>query len=202
MIDRLAIPLLLVAGAGSAVAMWAGVRERSFEATAWSAGAFLAAVLLIGWLVNRSLRRASPAADAGEAQLLALRRNGQVSAIVYAWGAVAMAAMYKLTELSWQHGLQYAGGMLLFAAVIFTWTHLARPGGPMAVAPWPARAAQLNLVHGAAAAIAVAVFLSSGKLWANKPDWAANIVFTAGGFAIVALCAMAALTLMILRHKG
>lgn len=194
---RFAILILIIGAVGSAVMMWAGVNDRSFTATAGSAAAFAVLAVLIGWLVNR---QATGGGDA-ETQLLALRQNGHLSAIVYAWGAAAMAAMYKLTDLYWQHGLQYAAGMLLFAAVIFGWTHLSRPGGPMATAQWLTRAARLNLVHGAAAAVAVAIFLLSGKLWANKPDWAANIVFTAGGICIVALCLIAAITHARLNRK-
>lgn len=202
MTTRMAILGLLIAAAGSAFMMWIGAGDRSFATTAWSAAAFLAVVLLGGILSNLALRNASRAGDSADMQLMALRHNGRLCAIVYAWGAAAMAAMYKLTDLYWQHGLQYACAMLLFAAVIFAWTYLARHGGPMATPPWPARAVRLNLVHGVAATIAVVVFLASGKLWANKPDWAANIVFTAGGLSIVALCSMAALTLRSLRRTG
>jgi hypothetical protein len=195
MTARFAVMCLAIAVVCSAVMMWAGVNDRSFNATAWSAAAFALVAALVGWQLNRQ-DPPLPTGDDGamRLQLQALRHNGQLSTLVYAWGAAAMAAMYKLTDLYWQHALQYAAGMLLFAAVIFGWTHLARPGGPMATAPWLARAARLNLLHGATAAVAVIVFLISGKLWAAKPDWAANIVFTAGGFAIVTLCTMAALT--------
>jgi hypothetical protein len=184
MSPRFAAAGLSAAAVCSAVVMWAGVNEQNISLTAWSAAAFALFALIAGWLMNRSSQGGG---------LAALRENGQLSAIVYAWGAAAMAAMYKLTDLYWQHGLQYAAGMLLFAGVIFSWTLLARPGGPMATQGWPQRAARLNLVHGAVAAVALAVFLFSGKLWAGKADWAANIVFAAGGVSIVALCVFAAL---------
>lgn len=190
---HLALPALAFAALCSAAMMWDGVSKGSFTETALSAAAFAAIAVLVGWHLNSRRWRGDDADEAGH-QLEAMRRNGQVTAMVYAWGAVAMVAMYKLTGLYWQHGLQYAAGMLLFAAMIYGWTHLSRPGGPMEQAPWPQRAAQLNVVHGSAAAIAVVIFLISGKLWANRPDWAANIVFLAGGFSIMSLCALAAIT--------
>lgn len=186
---HLAIPALAVAALCSAAMMWSGVNNGSFSETAWSAAAFAIVAVLVGWHLNSRRWK-----DGDDDQLTAMRRNGQVTALVYAWGAVAMVAMYKLTGLYWQHGLQYAAGMLLFATIIFGWTRLSRPGGPMEAAPWPRRAAVLNVVHGSVAAIAVIIFLISGKLWASRPDWAANIVFLAGGFSISILCALAAIT--------
>lgn len=190
---RSALAVLIIAVAVSVAVMWSGVSNRSFAVTAWSAAAFAIVAVLAGWRVNRAVS-SEAAGDAVESRLEALRSSGQVTAVVYAWGAAAMAAMYTLTGLHWQHGLQYAAGMLLFAAVIYGWTRLARPDGPMATPAWLRRASRLNLLHGAVAAIAVAIFLASGKLWVDRPDWAANIVFVAGGFSIVTLCAMAALT--------
>lgn len=190
----LAFPALAVAALCSVAMMWSGVKDASFSATAWSAAAFAAVVVLVALQLNMQKWSADNPGTIGERQLKALRRNGQLSAIVYAWGALAMVAMYKFAGLYWQHGLQYASGMLLFAAIIFGWTHYARPGERFATPQWLQRAKRLNLLHGGAAAVAAVIFLASGKLWVDRPDWAANIVFLAGGVSIVALCALAALT--------
>lgn len=191
---HLALLALLAAALCSAAMMWAGVSNSSFSETAWAATAFAVIAILVGWHFN-SRRWSGDVDESGiDAQRHALRRNGQVTSIVYLWGAIAMAAMYKLTSLYWQHGLQYAAGMLLFAAVIAGWAYLARPGAQMSTAEWTRRAALLNTVHGSAAAIAVLAFLVSGKLWADRPDWAANIVFLAGGVSITALCVLAGVT--------
>lgn len=190
-----AIPALALAALCSAAAMWAGVKDESYATVAWSAAAFATFAIAVSWVLNRSQWLSARAdGEAWRQQLSALRRNGQLSAVVYAWGAVALFAMYALTGLYWQHGLQYAGGMALFSALIYAWSHLARPDAALATPQWTKRAARLNLVHGGAAAIATVVFLVSGKLWVPRPDWAANIVFVAGGVLITSFCALAAFT--------
>lgn len=189
-----AFPALALAALCSAALMWAGVSDQNFSATAWGAAAFAVIAVLAGWHLNRPHWSRHDGGDVPARQLRALRRTGQVSAIVYVWGALALVAMYKLTGLYWQHAIQYACGMLLFAAIIYGWSRRAAPGGPYATPAWGARAAKLNLLHGAAAAVAAAIFLFSGKFWVPRPDWAANIVFLSGGFSIIALCTLAAIT--------
>jgi hypothetical protein len=191
----LARAVLIIAALCSAAMMWSGVKAADFTATAWSAAPFAVLAALIGLAVN--IPRWTQAAAGGSVsseQLNAMRNNAQLCAIVYAWGALALAAMYKLTGLYWQHGLQYACGMLLFAAIFFGWSHMARPGGRFATPEGAKQAALLNVVHGGAAVVAAASFLISGKFWVARPDWAANIVFLGGGFAIVSLCLLAAIT--------
>lgn len=186
-----AVSVLIVAAIGSAVMMWSGVRDGSFSATAWSAASFVAVAVLVALLRNKEHWGTGIATvSAASRQLNAMRENAQLCAIVYAWGAVAMVAMYKLTGLYWQHGLQYACGMLLLGAVMYGWSRRARPETPDAAQ----RAAQLNALHGGVAAVAVAIFLFSGKFWVPRPDWAANIVFLSGAFAIVSLSAIAAIS--------
>lgn len=187
--------VLIIAALGSAAMMWSGVKSTDFAATAWSAAPFAVLAALIGLAVNvPQWTSAGAAGSSSEKQLAAMRGNAQLCAIVYLWGALALAAMYKLTDLYWQHGLQYACGMLLFAAIFFSWSQLARPGGRFATAEGAKRAGLLNFVHGGAAVAAMAGFLISGKFWVPRPDWAANIVFLGGGFAIVSLCLLAAIT--------
>lgn len=194
--------LLILAGLCSAAMMWSGVKASDFSATAWSAAPFAVLAALIGLAVNAPLWGAAGSASVSQRQLDAMRGNAQLCAIVYAWGAVALAAMYKLTGLYWQHGLQYACGMLLFAAIFFSWSQMARPGGRFATPNGAKRAAQLNVLHGGVAAVAAAIFLISGKFWVPRPDWAANIVFLGGGFAIVSLCLLAAITHWRLGKRG
>jgi hypothetical protein len=187
--------VLILAALCSAAMMWSGVKNISYATTAWSAAAFAVAAAAIGLAVNApQWSEAIAVGSVAERQLEAMRGNAQLCAIVYAWGAGALAAAYKLTWLYWQHGLQYACGMLLFAAIFFGWSQLARPGGRFANSDGAKRAAQLNVVHGGAAAIAAAIFLISGKFWVSRPDWAANLVFLAGGFSIISLCLLAAIT--------
>lgn len=194
------MPALVAVLLGSATGIWAGAGNGDATITAVAAAAFIAAVLLAAWQMIGPYWHAAP--EAGEStasvdgrKLSALRRSARLAVLVYAWGAVSLFLAYKMSGLYWQHGLQYAAGMMLFAAVIFSWVHVARPGSRHATAEGVQWASQLNVVHGAAAAIALTAFLASGKLWVDRPDWVANIVFVAGGIGIVALCTLAALTL-------
>jgi hypothetical protein len=192
------MPGLVAVLLGSAAAIWAGAADGNATITAGAAAAFIATVLLAAWPMIKPLQRLAGGATATDVegrQLSVLRRGARLSVLVYAWGAVSLFLAYKLSGLYWQHGLQYAAGMLLFAVAIFGWVHVARPGSRHGTGAGLRRAALLNAVHGTAAAIALAIFLASGKLWADRPDWVANIVFVAGGAGIVALCTMVALAL-------
>ena len=52
----------------------------------------------------------------------------------------------------------------------------------------------LTAIHGIAAATALTYLIGTDKLATAKGDWAANEVFLWGGFAIIALCLMSAVT--------
>ena len=181
---------LVTAALARAALMWFGVSGQNYPGTVWSAAAFAAFAVITSFLVNRSFWKAQRDGE----PLAAIRTNALLAAIIYAWGGLAMFVTYKLTDLYWQHGLQYAIGMAAFAALFIWWHRESRPGGRLASAEWVSRSKILNLVHGGAAAIATVVFLASGKLWADRPDWAANLVFLAGGVSIAALCAFSAVT--------
>ena len=51
----------------------------------------------------------------------------------------------------------------------------------------------VTALQGIAALVGVAILLLSGKVEAQGRDWAANVVFIAGGLALFALSAMAVL---------
>jgi hypothetical protein len=195
--------VLIIAALGSAAMMWLGVKSANFAATAWSAAPFAVVAALIGLAVNvPRWTSAGAGGSVSERQLDAMRNNAQLCAIVYLWGALALAAMYKLTDLYWQHGLQYACGMLLFAVIFFGWSQMAQPGGRFATAEGAKRAGHLNAVHGGAAVVAAASFIISGKFWVPRPDWAANIVFLGGAFGIVSLCLLAAISHWRIGQRG
>lgn len=153
--------------------------------TGVAAAAFAALVLVVAIAVNRPAWQ-TPQALAADAVGM-VRRNARLAALVYAWGAAAMFAIYHLSGLAWRHGWQYGLGMALLSGVLLAFVH--RLGGRSKVPPLA-----LTLLHGAAALCALIYLVGTGKLETVKTDWAANHVFLFGGLAIVALNVIAAIT--------
>jgi len=115
--------------------------------------------------------------------------------LTYAWGAAALTAIYLLSGVRWQHGLQYAAGMAVFALVLFAFAReIVRPESRLRSPLGRHRSLQLTIVHGAAAALGLAFLVSAGKLASAKGDWPANQVFLVGGLVILALCIVAGIT--------
>jgi hypothetical protein len=139
------------------------------------AAAALMPLALIGaaWRLNRT-----PFDDAETAA----RHNGMLQAWAWGIGAASMLGVYLLSGLKWQHGWQYGSGMALIALAAFLFARQPR---------WLNATAAVVGLQGAAAAIGLAVLAGSGKLESVKADWAANIIFVAGGVAIAALSVMA-----------
>jgi hypothetical protein len=137
------------------------------------------------WSQNLSEPGLGPIIDAS-------RRNARLIAWTWATGGVSMLLVYLLSGLRWQHGWQYGSGMVLIATLIFGYavavkspsSYLRRPGLINAVA-WMAAA------QGIAGTAGIMLLVISGKLASMKGDWAANIIFVAGGFAITVLSAIA-----------
>jgi hypothetical protein len=156
---------------------------------ALASGLFAAAVIAASLWINAPLwfRRSS---GLGELAIkAALVCNIWLAALIYAWGAIALFAVYSLSDLVWRHSWQYGLGAALFAAgVSFYANSLDRETN--AVLP----PLYLTAVHGLAAAGGLVYLVGTGKLATHRDDWAANDVFLAGGLAIVALCLIAAVT--------
>ncbi len=112
----------------------------------------------------------------------AARHNGMLQAWAWGAGAASMLGVYLLSGLKWQHGWQYGSGMALIALAALVFARQPR---------WLNAVAAVVAVQGAAAAIGLAVLAGSGKLASVKADWAANIIFIAGGVAIAVLSVMA-----------
>lgn len=113
-----------------------------------------------------------------------LAGNTRFAAIVYAWGSVAMLGVYEGTGLHWEHGWQYGAAMGVAALGLLAFAGQLR--GPDAklkrLAFW------LTLAHGVAALAGISFLLWSGKVWALRSDWAANVVFLAGGLGVIGIC--------------
>lgn len=119
----------------------------------------------------------------------ALRCNVWLAALVYAWGASALFAVYSLSDVTWRHAFQYGSGAALFAAGLGLYGYrLGRRQNP-SIPPL-----FLTAIHGAAAAGGLVYLIGGGKLDTAKGDWAANEVFLWGGIAIVVICIISAVT--------
>lgn len=117
----------------------------------------------------------------------------QLLGVAWAWGGAAMLASYYLTGLSWQHAWQYGLGMLLTGCLLLIYAGKRQDEASVFSSDTMIIAARrLTGLQGIAALAGVIVLALSGKLEAGKQDWAANVVFVAGGLAIFAL-SMAAL---------
>jgi uncharacterized membrane protein YqjE len=140
-----------------------------------AAAAALMPLALIGasWRLNRT-----PFSDTETAA----RHNGVLQACAWGVGAASMLGVYLLSGLKWQHGWQYGVGMALIALIALGFARQPR---------WLNATAGLVALQGAAAAIALAVLVGSGKLASTKGDWAANIIFVADGLALAVLSVQA-----------
>lgn len=170
----------------SALAMrWAAASDARGMSLA-AALAFVAIVIGVAALINsRALRH--PAQES-RVQFHMLRRNTRLVALIYAWGAAAMLAVYVLGDLKWRHGWQYGAAMALAAAALHVFVkQLELPGNPFDTSEFFRRVVPLTLLHAGAAAGGLLFLIGSGKLATQKDDWAANHIFLAGGMAVVLL---------------
>ncbi len=177
-----------------------------FKAKYTCLGAALGFAIIIidtAFAINRPIWSNAAAAmrDDPEAQLHASRRNARLMAMVYGWGALALFAIYALTELWWFHSWQYGAAMALIAAALLGFVHvlgdeesLFRSQVSLDVS------AMLAMAQAAAAAVALGMLIGSGKVGSIKADWPANHVFLAGGLALVVISAIAAITHFKLRR--
>ncbi len=174
-----------IAALASAAGMAFGAAGGSHLVTALSALAFVVVVLAVAGRVNR----AAWIAPAAGALFHTMRRNMRLAALVYAWAGASFFAIYTLSGVTWQHGLQYGSGATLIAAGFIYAVH--RMGSDGAGTP---PSPSLNVLHGLAVASGLVFLLGAGKMQSLKGDWPANYIFLFGGIALVGLCALAFLT--------
>jgi hypothetical protein len=187
------LPWLLLASALSTSLMVLGAGRGDRFLPSIAAGLLVALVVGTGLGINAPLWSRTSGAAARQDGLVAIREalrcNVWLAALVYAWGASALFAIYSLSDLVWRHGFQYGLGAAVFAGGLAIYG--MRLGRTSAARVPPL---MLTLVHGAAAAGGLIYLIGTGKLDTPKGDWAANEVFLWGGFAIIALCVFSALT--------
>ena len=113
------LPWIFVAIVASIAAMVTGVSS-DLPRFSWVAAVLFAVALIATAIdVNRPWWRHGEMASDPNAPAAAAVRNARLVMLGYLWGALALFAIYRLTALRWQHGLQYAGGMGAIAWLIW-----------------------------------------------------------------------------------
>lgn len=183
------MPWLVLALAASVTFMVIGTAHDQKALTSFAATAFAGVILSTAVAVNLPMWRGeSPFGDTNPAFASGLR-NIRLAMLVYAWGGLALFAMYRLSDLRWFHAPQYAAGATLIAGGLLMYVNRLCNTEPRRAPP-----AFLNIAHGLTAAGGLAFLIGSGKVWSQRADWAANTVFLWGGIAMVGLCLIAAIT--------
>lgn len=187
----IALPWLIAALVASVVGMAIGGMTGRLGIVVASAGFFGACAIALSVSINAPLwREGRLVLDSRDDAIIALRRNSNLVAIAYVWGASAMQTLYttSLTGLRWQHGWQYALAMLLFAVAAFRFARgLSDPKRQDGLVALGAPVAIFNALLGAAG---LAFLAMSGKLLLWRSDWAANQVFLFGALVIMVLSAI------------
>lgn len=193
------MPWIYTAIVASIAAMLTGIQSE-LPALSWAAALLFALALVASALeLNAPWWHAGSAPPAevrvSEARADAAIRNARLLTLGYLWGALALMAIYRMTSLRWQHGLQYGAAMALMAWFAQVYVHVITNRASFLRSPRAlALASGFTLVHGIAALFGVAFLLVTGKILSAKADWAANQIFLAGGLAVAALCAISVFT--------
>jgi hypothetical protein len=171
----------------------------------WLSGA--AAAFLPAMAIAVSLKVNAPywdrkTIDQGAVGLaVASHRNARLIAWTWAAGAASMLAVYLFSGLKWQHGWQYGLGMLLIAGLGYLYAASLDVAGSVWRQPhYLSAAAALAAAQGIAAIAGIMILVMTGKVASQRGDWAANIIFVAGGLAITVLSAIAVRTHARLSH--
>jgi hypothetical protein len=144
---------------------------------------------------------ASAAQDATIA--LCVRRNTLLAALVYAWGAAAVLAIYSLSGLNWRHWWQYGAAIALVASAVFLYAHLLTDEQGAYRTPKALNALMgLTVVQGLAVVGVLVYLIVWGKLATPRSDWAANYVFATGSVTLAVLSAISVLTYRRLRTRA
>lgn len=203
-VDRGVERLVPLAGFGVVSAASMTIAAAVGDQTLSQIWAILFAVAVIFWIIGAQAPlwwSPPPSHAATEAYTVCVA--GSLVSLVYAWGGLAMLGVYLLSGLRWQHGWQYGTAMLLVAGLIGVYS-IHHPYDEAGAPSRPAldTAFWLTAIHGIAAVTGLAFLIASGKPWLEKPDWAANQIFLAGGIAVVIVCLVAGATQVRLARLG
>ena len=159
--------------------------------------------ILVSLRVNAPYWRSGEPARGSDTLIAASQSNAGLIAWTWGAGAACMLAVYLLSGLKWQHGWQYGTGMLLIAVLGFAYVRsLGTLGSPTRRPSLLTVAALMAAAQGIAAIGGIMILVLSGKVASPRGDWAANIIFVAGGLAITVLSAIAVRTWARLNPDG
>jgi hypothetical protein len=195
------IPWLLAAFVPAVIGQVLGARMGS----AWMSGAAALFLPVMAGLVAVKVNAPYWQMREGSHEVLATasRRNARLIAWTWGAGAASMLAVYLVSGLRWQHGWQYGCGMALIAAIGFAYSlHLGRAESVLRQPRYMTLSAILAAGQGIAAIGGILLLVLSGKVGSTRADWAANIIFVAGGLAISILSAVAVRTYAQLSPDG
>jgi hypothetical protein len=134
---------------------------------------------------------------------LCVRRNTLLAALVYAWGAAAILAIYSLSGLNWRHWWQYGAAMALVAGAVFLYAHLLTDEQGSFRTPKALNALMwLTVAQGLAVVVVIVYLINSGKIVTPRSDWAANYIFAAGSLTLAVLSAISILTYRHLKKRA
>lgn len=176
------------------LASLAGTYSGAYWSNRWlfAASAFLfsATASIAAFVVNRHIWREAAANGTRLAAIHALKASTNFSALVYAWGAAVLLLVYSASGLYWQHGWQYGLAMAFIAVGMVHYVTLLDRRHPKLVSDSGIeRAIMLALAQGIAVSLVLVWLVASGKILSPRTDWAANLIFVAGGLSIVSMCA-------------
>jgi hypothetical protein len=177
------LPTILLAFSLSIlVAVLAAARDAGTP-LALAVGLFTAQILFAVVRTNAPVWRADVAPPPGSGWAWS---NAVLAALVYAWGAAAMFAVYSLSGLAWRHWWEYGAAMMLLAAATLLCAQLLTAGrGPHASSRSMAILMGLTALQAVCMGGALVYLIASGKLLSHHSDWAANQIFAAGGVMLV-----------------
>jgi hypothetical protein len=164
---------------------------------------FSATASIAAFLVSSLYWRGPATAEGKPAIVQALIASTQLSTLVYAWGAATLFLVYSASGLHWQHGWQYGSAMALIAAGMAYYAKLLGQNRADLVSDSAIqRVVTLGSIQGVAVSLVLVWLVASGKIISPRTDWAANLIFVAGGLSIVCLCAFLARTHSVLNRDN
>ncbi len=190
MISRRLMFILSVVVVASLTGMFFGASWSNRWLFAASAFVFSFTASIAAFVVNRQYWRGGTASDANHAAIPMLIASTNLSALVYGWGAAALLLVYTASGLRWQHGWQYGLAMALIAAGMVQYVKRLDQGHPALISENAIeRAVMLASAQGVMISLVLFFLVASGKILTPRTDWAANLIFVAGGLSMVCLSA-------------
>lgn len=196
------MPVILLALVVSVMVAVLAAGRGSGWTLALAVALFAVQMLFVALRVNLPYWGGNPPSEEAPAPVVCAHSNAVLAALVYAWGAIAMLAIYSLTPLKWQHWWEYGTAMLLVACAILIYANALTAGPASLRSP---RALDilmgLTLAQGVAVVAVIIWIVLSGKVHTMRGDWAANEIFIGGSAMLAMVSAISILTHRTLTRK-